>query len=358
MSAPRLLIVKLSSLGDILHVLPTVHALRTGLGAAAVDWACQPEYVPLVQCFADVDRTIPVPRHGLAGVWRGTLAGIRRESYDMAIDLHGLFKSAWVARAARARRLIGPSYARELSWLAYGERAGRRDRSRHAAEQAMDVLDHLGLPRPASPAVPLRYPRANLPPAPLRIAFAPVSRWPTKNWPAEHFGQLARLLGGRGARVLVLGAPADHAVGEAICRLAPETAENHCGRHTIPELFGVLEQCDLLVANDTGPVHMAAALGRPCLVLFGPTRPGWTGPYGPGHQILSRGLPCQPCLARRCRRGDHACLAGLTPNDVFAAACAQLEGRPAACTQPVAQPARPPAPAPAPEGGAAWAVSS
>jgi lipopolysaccharide heptosyltransferase II len=346
MSAPRLLIVKLSSLGDILHVLPTVHALRTQMGAAGVDWAVQPEYAPLVQCFADVDRIIPVPRHGLAGVWRETLSAIRRDPYEMAVDLHGLFKSAWVARAARARRRIGPSYARELSWLAYGERAGRRDRTRHAVEQAMDVLDYLGLARPATPAVPLRYPRAALPPAPLRIAFAPVSRWPTKNWPAEHFGRLAQRLGERGARILVLGASADQAVGETICRLAPGIAENHCGRHALPELFGVLEQCDLLVASDTGPVHMAAALGRPCLVLFGPTRPDWTGPYGPGHRILMHHLPCQPCLSRRCRRGDHACLAELTPDEVFAAACGQLERRTARQPRPVA------------EGGAAWAVSS
>ena len=345
MSAPRILIVKLSSLGDILHVLPTVHALRAQLGAVGVDWAVQTEYVPLVRCFADVDRIISVPRHGLAGVWRETLDAIRRERYEMAIDLHGLFKSAWVTRAARARRRIGPSYARELSWLAYSERAGRRDRTRHAVEQAMDVLDHLGLARPGTPAVPLRYPRTALPPAPLRVALAPVSRWPTKNWPAEHFGQLARLLGTRGARVLVLGATADQAAGETICRLAPGIAENHCGRHTIPELFGVLEQCDLLVAVDTGPVHMAAALGRPCLVLFGPTRPEWTGPYGPGHRVLTRRLPCQPCLSRRCRRGDHACLAEMTPDEVFAAAEEQLARRP------VRRPAEQ-------EGGAAWAVSS
>jgi len=360
MSAPRLLIVKLSSLGDILHVLPTVHALRTGLGAGVVDWACQPEYVPLVQCFADVDRIIPVPRHGLARVWRATLADIRRDTYDMVIDLHGLFKSAWVTRAARAPRRIAPSYARELSWLAYNERAGRLDRTRHAAEQAMDVLDHLGLPRPATPAVPLRHPRTELPPAPLRIAFAPVSRWPTKNWPAGHFGELARLLGEKGARILVLGSQAALPVGETIRRMAPEHTENHCGSHTLPELFGVLEQCDLLIANDTGPVHMAAALGRPCLVLFGPTRPGWTGPYGPGHRVLTRDLPCQPCLSRHCRRGDHACLAGLTPDEVFTAACAQLGG---GCTKaPLQATATDAAPQAAPagksQGGTLWAVSS
>jgi ADP-heptose:LPS heptosyltransferase len=92
----------------------------------------------------------------------------------------------------------------------------------------------------------------------------------------------------------------------------------------LPELFGVLSQCDLLVANDSGPVHMAAALGRPCLVLFGPTRPEWTGPYGTGHRVLRRALPCQPCLSRRCRLGDKPCLTGLEPEEVCVAAEAML----------------------------------
>ncbi len=324
MSGPRILIVKLSSLGDILHVLPTVHALREQLGAT-IDWAVQPEYVPLVRCFPDVERIIPVPRHGLMGSFRKTWADIRACDYDLVVDLHGLFKSAWVTRAARAKRRIGPSYARELSGLAYGERAGRRNRTRHAAEQAMDVLDYLGLKRPATPEVALRHPDATLPAAPLRIGFSPVSRWPTKNWPAAHFGQLAqRLARELGAKVFVLGTQADWAVGEAICKMEPANAANLCGRYSIPELFSVLKQCDLLIANDTGPVHMAAVQGKPSLVLFGPTRPDWTGPYGKGHHILMHHLPCQPCLSRRCRRGDFACLAGLLPGEVFEAARAQL----------------------------------
>ena len=191
MSAPRLLIVKLSSLGDILHVLPTVHALRTGLGAGVVDWACQPEYVPLVQCFADVDRIIPVPRHGLARVWRATLADIRRDTYDMVIDLHGLFKSAWVTRAARALACHA-LHARELSWLVYNERA-YRPTARAAAEQAMDARP----PRPAVSihrVVPLCHLRTNCRP-PLRIAFVPVSCLP-KNWPASDLA--ARLPGEKG----------------------------------------------------------------------------------------------------------------------------------------------------------------
>ncbi len=320
MPQPRILIVKLSSLGDILHVLPTVQAMHDQLGAR-VDWAVQPEYEALVRCFACVDRVVAVPRHGRLRAARATLRELRRSEYDLVVDLQGLFKSACVSRAARAPRRIGPSYAREGSWLAYSERAGRMNRTRHAVEQAMDVLDHLGLQRPAFPAGEIRHPAVALPPARRRIALAPVSRWPTKNWPAAHFGVLAqRLAREPGTRLIVLGGAADHAVGEAIAGRAPGRIDNLCGRLSIPELFGALKPCDLLIANDTGPVHAAAALGRPCLVLFGPTQPEWTGPYGRGHRVLTRNLPCQPCLSRRCRRGDHACLAGLSPDEVEAAA--------------------------------------
>lgn len=325
MSVPRILIVKLSSLGDILHALPVVHALREQLGAE-IDWAVQPEYAALVGCFTDVARTIPVPRRRW---WRGlprTLAGLRATRYDLVIDLQGIFKSACVARLARAGRRVGPSRAREGAWLFYHSRPRRPQGGRHAVEQALDVLEHLGLRRPERPAVALRYPAVALPGGRPRVALLPVSRWETKNWPVAHYAELARRLVARGVTVLVLGGAGDAAAGEAIRAAAPEAVFNLCGRHSLPELFGVLSQCDLLVANDSGPVHMAAALGRPCLVLFGPTRPEWTGPYGAGHRVLQRNLPCQPCLSRRCRVGGKPCLAGLPPEEVFAAVEAMLGG--------------------------------
>ncbi|MDD5704443.1 MAG: glycosyltransferase family 9 protein [Kiritimatiellae bacterium] len=324
MSAPRILIVKLSSLGDIMHALPTVHALREQL-QAEIHWAVQPEYAALVGCFPDVARIVTVPRRrwwqGLGTAWRE----LRRVPFDMAIDLQGLCKSAIVTRAARARRRIGPSYAREGAWLFYTELAGKPNRERHAVEQAMDVLDLLGLQRPRKPEVALHYPTVALPGAVPRVAILPTSRWETKNWPVEHFATVARRLTEEcGATLLVLGDAAATPTGETIRAQAPQAIVNACGRYSLPELFGVLSQCDLLIANDTGPVHMAAALGVPCLVLFGPTRPERTGPYGPNHHTLQRDLPCRPCMSRRCRIGGHACLAGLPCDLVFDTAAAML----------------------------------
>ncbi len=330
MSHIRILIVKLSSLGDILHVLPTVQALHDQLDAS-IDWAVQPEYCELVSCFTCVSNTIPVPRHGRLRHLRATLAALRAQPYDMVVDLHGLCKSAWVTRAARAPRRIGPSYARELSWLAYSERSGKPRRQRHHADQALDLLDHLGLVRPATAAVALRYPSVPLPPAQYRLALAPVSRWRTKDWPLTHYQELVRTLATLpGVRLFVVGARADHAVAEKLVAAAPAVTENLCGQLTLPQLFGALNECDLLIANDTGPVHVAAALGRPCLVLFGPTRPELTGPYGPGHRVLTSDVPCRPCMSRRCRRGDHICLQQITPQQVATAACDMLGVAPTA----------------------------
>ena len=325
----RILVVKLSSLGDILHVLPTVHALRDQMHAE-IDWVVHPEFAPLVRCFADVDHVLTFPRHHVLRDLRAAVRALRATEYDLVVDLHGLFKSGVVARLARARRRIAPSYAREGSAFFFRERAGRFDRTRHAVEQAYDTLAYLGLKRPDTPfraaLRPLEGPpNAALPDFPggcRTIAFAPVSRWPSKDWPAERYGELARLLLARdpALRILVVGGKADAAVGAAIADAVPAADAgrlfNLCGKTSIAESLALLAKCDLLVANDTGPVHMAAAVGTRCLVLFGPTRPDWTGPYGEGHRVIMRDLPCQPCLKHRCPRGDHACMESISAAEV------------------------------------------
>ena len=323
----RLLVVKLSSLGDILHVLPTVHEMRVQLGAE-VDWVVHPEFASLVRCFADVDGVLTFPRHHVVQDLRASVRTLRAREYDLIVDLHGLFKSGLVARLARGRRRIAPSYAREGSGMFFRERAGKLNRTRHAVEQAFDTLDYLGLKRPSGPfraaLRPLEGPPnpalPDFPAGSRTIAFAPVSRWPSKDWPSARYGELAATLLSRDSslRIVIVGGKADIAVGDSIAAAANAGGHvvNLCGKTSIAESLALLAKCDLLVANDTGPVHMAAAVGTRCLVLFGPTRPDWTGPYGDGHRVIMRDLPCQPCLKHRCPRGDHACLASITADEV------------------------------------------
>lgn len=327
----RILAVKLSSFGDILHVLPAVLAIKRQTGAA-VDWAVHPEFAPLVRTFKCVDRTVEFPRHRVLEGFGKAVRALRFERYDLVLDFHGLLKSALVSRLARLApggRRIAPSYAREGSFLFFSERAGRIHRDCHAAVQAFDTLDYLGLQRPEAPTTAQDF---ILPKIPRRafsplVAIAPVSRWPSKNWPVENFVSFAsRLAEARpGAHFVIIGGKADAETGEAIASALHGRAENLCGKMSIAESMALLAGCDLLVSNDSGPVHMAAAVGTGTLVIFGSTRPGWTGPYGDGHRVLQANLECQPCLKRRCPRGDNACLAAVTPSEALAVALEMLD---------------------------------
>ena len=324
MARSRILVVKLSSLGDTLHALPAVAEIAKRLDAE-VDWAVQPAFAPLVECFACVSRVVRVPRPSETRAWARALRALHRAPpYDLVLDLQGLLKSAIVARAARAPRRVGPSFAREGSSLFYTETAGPRNRARHAVEECLDTVRALGFEPPAEPAFPMRVPDVDPDAlAPVlagrsgpRVAVAPFSRWTTKNWPAASFSEAIRLLAaGRDARLYVIGGPGDREGAEAIVRAAGVPAANLCGKLSLVESAGLLKRCDALLTNDSGPMHVAAALGVPCVVPFGPTSPDRTGPWGRGHVVLRApdACPLAPCRKRACPRGDGACLASISP---------------------------------------------
>ncbi len=321
----QILIVKLSSLGDLFHALPAVHALREGLGAT-VDWVTHTGYVEIVKNFSDVRRVIGFSRREWARQSRSFLHELRRERYDLIVDLQGLTKSALVARLARGPRRIGPSYHRELARLFYTEVAGQRNKQRHAVEEALDVVSHLGLPLPATPEFPVVFPKKTFSATPPRIALAPCSRWVTKNWPAARFIEVARALRERtGATFFLVGAPEDQAVCGAIAAALGADAVDLSGRTSLVELGSVLQAMDLALTVDSGPMHIAAAVGVPVLALFGPTDPQRTGPYGPQHRVISVKIEnCAACFRDRCRRGDLACMERITPDRVVAAALEML----------------------------------
>jgi len=304
----RILIVKLSSLGDLFHALPTVHGLRVGLNAS-VDWVVQKEYIDVVGCFSDVERVIPFSRHAFLSNLPKFYKDLRLGEYDFVIDLQGLLKSASVTALAHGRRKIGPSFNRECSRLFYTETAGERDLGRHAVDQNRDVLRHLKQPISA-PVFPVRFPKASNIAEGIHVALLPQSRWPSKNWPPASFVHLARrLLKEANVTITLLGGPADVACcGEIEKAVGSSRMINSAGKESLPALGSRLEATDLLIANDSGPVHMAAAVGTPTLVLFGPTDPLRTGPYGQGHRIIRAPAPCHPCYARYCTRHGASCM--------------------------------------------------
>jgi ADP-heptose:LPS heptosyltransferase len=304
-----------------------VHNLKVAL-RAEVDWVVQPEYAALVRCFTDVRRVIVFPRRSFAKGVLPFLRALRAERYDRIVDLQGLLKSALVARLARGGARIGPSFHREAAHVFYTAVAGPRDKSRHAVEENLDIVRHLGLER-LPPVFPLAIPPA-APSAPRpRIGLLPASRWPTKNWPPECFAALGRLLRGRvaNASFFLLGGRADVPICNEIQKAIGGDVFNRAGQTSLVEMGGLLRELDLLVTNDSGPMHMAAALGTPTLAIFGPTDPGRTGPYGDGHAVVSVALPCRPCFSRTCRVGGVPCLQGVTPERVADTALRLLERR-------------------------------
>lgn len=320
----RILIIKLSSFGDIFHALPAVNNLKVALDAE-IDWVTQPEYVELVKCFPVVSSVIPFPRREFLTQGFGFLRTLRGRHYDLVIDLQGLLKSALVARLARGARTIGPSFQREGARFFYDAVAGRRDKNRHAVEENLDVVRTLGLP-----VIPVRFPIAF--PAQVvdagapRVAIVPVSRRENKNWPVECFLQTARALQQEfRASIFLFGSKADHAICEGIrselmSRTPAGTVVNLAGKTSLVEMGRWFTQMNLVVVNDSGPLHMAVALGIPVVTLFGPTDPRRTGPYGEGHRVITSEMACAPCFARVCKLPKVECMNRISPNTVIAAA--------------------------------------
>lgn len=320
-SVRRILIVKLSSLGDILHALPTVAALKAAHGAT-IDWLVQPAYVPLVSRFNPVDRVMTFPRREFARHAFRFWAELRRERYDLVVDLQGLLKSAWPARLARRNSgapCVGPSFHREGTRMFYTSVAGPRNKNRHAVEENLDVIRWLGWVE--SPVqFPMQFPRMELQEPPPRVVIVPASRWATKNWPADYFSDLIRRLLVLECSVVLAGGKEEAgACGDIERSVGPGPGLlNMAGKTTLIELGSLLQAANLVVTVDSGPMHLAAALGTPVLALFGPTDPTRTGPYGRNARVLwADGLPCRPCFSDRCERHDFACLRQIYPSRVL-----------------------------------------
>lgn len=331
----RILVVKLSSLGDLFHALPAVHNLKVGL-QAEVDWVTQPEYTDLVRCFEDVADVIPFPRRHWIRGFPDFARRLRLREYDLAVDLQGLLKSALVCRLARARHRLGPSFRREGSGLLYNAVAGPPDKERHAVEENLDAVKFLGLAQ-LPPVFPVSFPLVkDVTAARPRVALLPVSRRANKNWPEERFITVARgLRRDFGAQIYCFGGRDDVAVCAEIENsvnsdaMGPR-AVSLAGRTRLVDMGSWLSAMDLVIGNDSGPIHMAAAVGVPVVAVFGPTDPLRTGPYGSGHRSIVADTHCRPCHRRACQYAATECLEQVSAEQVLRAAGESLRARGAA----------------------------
>lgn len=325
----RILVIKLSSLGDLLHALPAVHCLKTG--GAVVDWTVNSEYAGIVRRFSDVERVIPFPRRSLFRGLPEFLAALRAERYDLVADMQGLLKSASLALCARrAGPRLGPSFHREGSRLFYHDVCGPRDKNRHAVEENLDLPRKLGLPIPKTLSFPLSLPEADIAGRELKIGVIPFSRWKNKNWPQEFFVKTIREVSQKtGASAFVFAAPAEAPAAGRICAELGDAAVNMAGKTSLVELGSMLAAMDAVLTNDSGPMHLAAALGVPTVAMFGPTDPARTGPFGGGHRVLRAPGACDrmPCLSRRCGMPGPPCMERISPESASSALLELLAGK-------------------------------
>ena len=324
----RVLIVKPSAIGDVVHALPVLNLIGRRWPAAHVSWLVTPACAGLLDGHPQLDEVIRFDRKRFGRAWRNPSAAaalaafhrdLRRRRFDLVIDLQGLFRSGWLSFSTGAGVRVGTSTDREFGWAFATHVAPVGGRGRHAVDRYLSVAEFLGL---GSSPVEFVFPTddadraavAPLLPAEPFAVFLPATHWPTKRWPTERFAELVTPLRERfGLASVVAGGPDAGPVAGAT---------SIAGRTTLRQLVAVLERASLVVANDTGPMHVAAALGRPLVTVFGPTDPGRTGPYGRPDSVVRLDLPCSPCFSRRCIH--QTCLRSLGVGPVLDAAARQL----------------------------------
>ncbi len=337
-----ILIIKLSALGDVVHSLSVLDALKQRWPDASVDWVVGEAAAPLLKGHPLIERVMIYRRRELGRcasnplLWGKAvkiLAGLKRElgrrHYDVAIDLQGLFKSGLIMAMARADQKVGFSGTREFSSIFLNRRLPPYDPDRHAVDRYLDIARYLG----ASPAE-VRFPLglgAGVRGAALEllkgcglepggyVVLVPGTVWPTKHWSTAGFSRVAKEIGRRfGLRSLVVGSGAEAGLANEVVSGAEGAAVSLAGRTGLKELAAIFEMCSFVVSVDTGPMHLAVAAGARVVALFGPTAPWRTGPYGRGHVVLQKALSCSPCFKRRCH--EPRCMLEIDPDEVMEAA--------------------------------------
>ncbi len=336
----NILIVKLSAIGDVVHTLPALAALRTLYPEAHITWVIEEAASDLIKDHPLLNRVLVSRRKTwLSHPWsrqtrdevRTFLSHLRDRPYALVIDFHGLFKSAVLSVASGGKRRLGYASLQELSGLFYTERIPE-DMEKHAIDRYLDFIRYLGMEDPpvtfTIPAPPEVKERAQVLLSALGItgdfvAMNPVALWPTKLWSEEKFAHLADGLISRFHLPVVFTGGKNEATYIArIMGHMTQPAVELAGRTSLRELAEIYRHARLVITTDSGPMHIAAAVGTPTLALFGPTDPRRTGPYGPAHRVIRLDLACSPCFRKTCR--ERTCMENIHPRAVFTAACALL----------------------------------
>ena len=324
----KILILKPSSLGDVVQALPVLRLLKRHLPASEIYWWIDSNLAPLLEGDPDLAGVVPfarrrwaTPRHW-PEIWR-SIRWLRQQAFDWVIDLQCLMRSGAFAWLTNGKLLIGLDEPREGARGFYDLIVRRPSALTHAVDWYLSVLPLLGVPadgefqwlpeRPGlAESVRRKWPveRAKW------IIIQPGARWLNKRWPAESYAEVVRRLAATNLefQFVILGGEEDRPLGEVIARVDGRRCLDLTGRISLPEMVEWIRLSKLMVTNDTGPMHVAAALGTPVVALFGPTEPRRTGPYRQLEHVVRLDLPCVPCLKPRCAYAKPLeCLRAISP---------------------------------------------
>lgn len=309
----KILIVKPSSLGDIVHSLPVLNALKGCFPRAKIHWVVAKGLEGLLEGNPMIEKLWIVNKDEWKKIdklkttvqeLRTLFRKLKAEKYDLVVDLQGLMRSGIITASTRAPVRIGFTEAREGSTMFYTHKV-RGGRNIHAVERYLKIVEALEcdipeihFPLPSDNA----FSQFSIPKGEY-IVFIPGARWSTKKWGCRQFGELASKLP---FRSVIVGSRSDVRDADTIVSLSSGNALSFAGKTTIGELTGLIQNARCVVSTDSGPMHIAAALHIPVIALFGPTDPHRTGPYGKGHTVISAEIECSPCLQRRCK--DMKCM--------------------------------------------------
>ncbi|HSL23153.1 MAG TPA: glycosyltransferase family 9 protein [Vicinamibacterales bacterium] len=328
---PKLLFVRLGSLGDIIHTVPAVAAVRGAMPRAEIHWLVDARHIEVLELVEGIDRIHPIKP--TAPGWVSAIGALRREQFDAALDFQGLVKSATLARLSGSRRAVGFARAslREPAAAALYHETVTPGADGHVIGKNLSLLRALDIQAPAAPSFPFaRRPSAALQQvrtqAGERFAIInPGAAWPNKRWPPERFGALAGQLRERHALPsIAIWGPGELEIAETLVResggaaaLAPLTS--------IADLFALAGAASLMVSGDTGPLHIAAAAGTPIVGIYGPTDPARNGPWSPHDVCVSRFAACGCHHLRRCVQARW-CLDDVALEEVAQAVDRRLAG--------------------------------
>jgi heptosyltransferase I len=340
----RIAIVKPSALGDIVHSLPVLSALRGRFPKSHITWVVNRGFESLLLGHPHLDSTFPFER----GAFRSMSSAVqtawdlsnqlRKQRFDLVIDLQGLLRTGLIVAATGSPRKIGFANAREGATRFYTHTVDVPDADQiHAVDRYWRIVESLGITnRTKQFIVPISTSEQEQVLQALQtcprpwIAVAPGAKWLTKRWPTIHFSALLRKAQATyGGTILLLGASEDLPLSAQIATSLTGSVVDFVGKTSLPKLIAVLSLVDVMFANDTGPLHLAAALGKPCIAPYTCTRVALHGPY-PMPEVRSAGIEtavsCGGSYLKKCPN-NRVCFAELTPEKLWPALSLAFETR-------------------------------